>query len=76
MKFRGPTYVVCINNTGYPASLLVRRLYRVLPDRTAEKHGLRRIVDDSEKDYLYPKGFFASIRLPRDVIKKLAAAAR
>jgi hypothetical protein len=73
---RGSHYVVCIANKDYPASLLVRRLYRVLPDRAAEKHDLRRVVDDSEEDYLYPKSFFATISLPRSVIRKLAAATR
>jgi hypothetical protein len=73
---RGSHYVVCIANQGYPASLLVRRLYRVLPDRAAEKHGLRRVIDDSEEDYLYPKSLFASISLPRSVIRKLTGATR
>ena len=49
-KKRGKTqYVVCVKNEDYPASLELRKLYPVLPDRAAEKAGMRRIIDDREK---------------------------
>ena len=56
---------VCVSNNGYPASLELRKIYRILPDAKAAKHGLIRVVDESGEYYLYPKGFFVTIRLPQ-----------
>ena len=64
-------YVVCLSNDGYPASLEVRKIYTVLPDREARKIGLIRVIDESGEDYLFPEGCFAEIKLPRDVAKAL-----
>jgi hypothetical protein len=62
-------YVVCIKNEDYPASLELLKLYPVLPDRAAEKTGLRRIIDESGEDYLYPEDYFVDIKLPSAVEK-------
>lgn len=59
--------VVCVSNGGYPASLEKRKIYVALRDADAEKLGLRRIVDESGDDYLYPKALFRSIELPQSV---------
>ena len=67
--------VVCVNNEGYRASLEKRKIYVALRDARAEKHGLLRIVDESGQDYLYPKGFFRSVALPRAVRRAVLAAA-
>ena len=56
--------VVCVSNTGYPASLESRKIYVALRDDAAEKLGLLRIVDESGGDYLFPKAFFRAIALP------------
>ena len=48
-------YVVCLSNRGYAASLVVRRLYRVIDDPVAAKRGLVRVIDESREDFLYPK---------------------
>jgi hypothetical protein len=66
---------VCVDNTGYRASLEKRKIYVVLPDPIAEKHGLLRVVDESGDDYLYPKTFFRSIELPQTVKRAVLAAA-
>jgi hypothetical protein len=58
-------FVVCINNEGYPASLELRKIYRILPDEKAAKHSLMRVVDESGEDYLYPERFFVPIQLPQ-----------
>ncbi len=58
-------FVVCINNEGYPASLELRKIYRVLPDAKGANHGLMRVVDESGDDYLYPARFFVPIQLPQ-----------
>ena len=46
-------FAVCIDNTGYPASLERCKIYRVLPDEKAAREGDIRIVDESGEDYLY-----------------------
>ena len=66
-------YVICISNEGYPASLEVRKVYRVLPDSVASRHGMIRVVDESGSDYLYPVRYFVPIALPRAAEKSLAA---
>ena len=70
----GAQYMVCVVNRGYRASLVVRRLYRVVPDREAERRGLVRIVDESGEDYLYPKKLFAAVDLPSALTKRFAVA--
>jgi hypothetical protein len=67
--------VVCVSNADYPASLEKRKIYLVLPDSAAEKHGLIRVVDESGDDYLYPKTLFRSIVLPQAIKKAVLAAA-
>jgi hypothetical protein len=67
--------VVCVDNEGYSASLEKRKIYVALRDITAEKHGMRRIVDESGEDYLYPKELFRSIAPPQSVKKAVLAAA-
>ena len=60
-------FVICINNDGNPASLIVGKVYRTLPDPAAEPHNMIRVIDEdkSEPDgYLYPAFMFASIELP------------
>ena len=67
--------VVCVSNTGYPASLESRKIYVALRDDAAEKLGLLRIVDESGDDYLYPKTLFRTIALPQSVKRAVLAAA-
>jgi len=40
-------YVVCVRNDGFRASLVVRRIYRCLPDPEAAKRKLVRVIDES-----------------------------
>ncbi|MFZ1936675.1 MAG: hypothetical protein WCB27_11550 [Thermoguttaceae bacterium] len=70
-------YVICINNAYNPASLILGRVYRRLPDAEAEAHNMLRVVDEdtSEPDgYLYPDSLFAPIELPESARRALAAA--
>ena len=60
-------FVVCIQNSGYPASLELHKIYRVVPDEEAIREGDLRIVDESGEDYLYPAEWFAAVELPRRV---------
>jgi hypothetical protein len=70
------SYVKCIRNEPYiqapgqPAQeeplfgLTVGKVYKTIPDRTSEKHGLLRVIDESygepgsENGYLYPADYF------------------
>jgi len=75
MKAINPTgkFAVCIKNEDYPASLELRKIYRVLPDVRAAKHGLMRVIDESGEDYLYPTDYFAPIKLPIATVRKMFA---
>ena len=64
-------FVVCIENTGYPASLELHKIYRILADGDAARDGDVRIVDESGDDYLYPAEWFAALELPRRVKSSL-----
>jgi hypothetical protein len=64
-------FAVCINNDGYPASLELHKIYRVLPDNVAESDGDLRVVDDSGEDYLYTAERFVTLDLPHAVEKTL-----
>ena len=66
------TYVVCVKNQDYPASLKVGKIYRSLPDDGAAKHRLLRVIDESAEDYLYPDAFFLPIELTAEIEKALS----
>jgi hypothetical protein len=61
----GAKFAVCIDNAGYPASLELHKIYRVLPDSEAESDGDLRVVDESDEDYLYPAERFVMVELPQ-----------
>jgi hypothetical protein len=65
MKRTELRFVVCIRNKDYPASLELRKLYRVVPDPEAAKRHQIRVVDESGEDYLYPEGHFIPVPLPQ-----------
>ncbi len=64
-------FAVCVDNDGYPASLELHKIYRVLPDEVAQADGDLRIVDESGEDYLYPAERFVPLELPQAVEKSL-----
>jgi hypothetical protein len=66
---------VCINNKGYEASLELGKLYRVIRDKEAGRHGYVRIVDESGEDYGYSANRFCAIALPKPVERALLKAA-
>ena len=69
-----PRFVICVDNTTYPASLELHKIYRVIPDDEAVRGGDWRIVDESGEDYLYPAEYFAAIDLPRPVVRVMNKA--
>ena len=71
-------FVICINNESNPASLILGKVYRTLPDPEANAHKMLRVIDEdkSEPDgYLYPAVMFAPIELP-EVAKQALTAPR
>ena len=68
-------FVICIDNSSNPASLIVGKVYRVLPDETGALLGLRvRDEDTSEPvGYLYPTAMFVPIDLPDVAARALMA---
>jgi hypothetical protein len=60
-------FAVCIENSGYPASLELHKIYRAVPDQDAAREGDLRIVDESGEDYLYPAEWFVAVEVPRRV---------
>jgi len=74
-KIHKPTFVVCIHNDDYPASLERHKIYQRIPDEEAERDGDVRIIDESSEDYLYPAKWFVPIDVPQDVERSLAQSA-
>ena len=64
-------FVICVENTEYPASLEILKVYRVLPDKAVEQDGDLRVVDESGEDYIYPANYFILIDLPFDAAQIL-----
>jgi hypothetical protein len=74
-KRQTPTlFAVCVNNSEYPASLELHKIYRVLPDEDAAVDGDLRVVDESGEDYLYPADYFVIVELPQEVRESLMHA--
>ena len=67
-------FAVCINNTDYEASLILRKIYEIIPDEQAAKDDLVRIVDESGEDYLYHISHFVVVEFPAEVERVLVAA--
>lgn len=68
-------FAICVQNEDYEVSLERRKLYEVLPDPAADKHGQIRILDESGEDYLYPKDYFVLVDLPDVIERKVLHAA-
>lgn len=67
---------LCLNSEGYPASLEVGKLYRVIADDDAAAHGYIRVVDESGEDYAYTVNRFHLMQLPTAVEEALLSASQ
>ncbi|MBI4557942.1 MAG: hypothetical protein HY706_10200 [Candidatus Hydrogenedentes bacterium] len=67
-------FAVCIDNEGYPASLEVGKLYRILPDEEAASHGYLRVIDETGEDYGYVADRFFPIKISSGLEKILLSA--
>ncbi len=58
-----PQFGLCLNNTGYPASLEVGKVYRVIQDDEAASHSYIRVIGESGEDYAYTADRFHLLQL-------------
>ena len=73
MRQPSKPFVLCIDNAEYQASLILGKVYRILPDAKAARDDLVRIVDESGEDYLYHKSHFVFVDFPKAVAKRILA---
>ena len=71
----GHQFAICVQNEGYPASLELWKVYRVLPDEKGARHNMIRVIDESGEDYLFSASYFVPVELPQAVESALLAAA-
>jgi len=76
MKVKTKSFALCVDNTDYLASLILGKVYRVLPDPRAARDDLVRIFDESGEDYLYHRDHFVFVDFPPAVKKKILALER
>jgi hypothetical protein len=70
-------FVICVDNSSNLASLIVGKVYRVVPDAEAEAHRMIRIMDEDRSEpggYLYPASAFVPIELPEEAERALMAS--
>jgi len=60
-------FIICVNNREYEASLERWKVYVAIPDDLAKKQNLRRVIDESGEDYLFPSDYFVPLTLPKVV---------
>jgi hypothetical protein len=66
-------FVLCVDNSDYEASLIVGKVYRVLPDKKAAKDDLVRVLDETGEDYLFHKDHFVFVDFPKAVTRRILA---
>jgi hypothetical protein len=66
-------FAICIENSEYEASLILHKIYPIIPDEVAAQDDLIRIVDESGEDYLYHSSHFVLVGLPVEVEQALVA---
>ena len=71
-KTSRPRFAICVDNSEYPASLELHKVYRVLPDEDATRDGDVRVIDESGEDYLYPAEYFVVIEVPHETARALS----
>ncbi len=60
-------FMICVDNVSNQASLILGKVYQILPDSEAEANDLVRVIDEDKSEpegYLYPSSMFMPIVLP------------
>lgn len=68
-KHTPSSYVLCIDDGGYPESLEIFKVYVALEDRLATERNHIRVIDDTGEDYLYPVDLFVPIEVPPEAAR-------
>lgn len=76
MKKQSQDLALCLDNSGNEASLVLGKVYRVVPDARAAKDDLIRIIDESGEDYLFDSHQFVLVDFPQAVRRKILALQR
>ena len=58
MKQPARPLALCVDNSDYKASLILSKVYRIIPDPKGANDDLVRVVDESGEDYAYHKSRF------------------
>ena len=72
-RMRQTQFALCIENSGNEASLILGKVYRILPDARATRASLIRIIDESGEDYLFNECQFVRVEFPAAVTRKILA---
>ena len=76
MRPNSRQFALCLKNAGNKASLILGKVYRILPDARAARDNLVRVVDESGEDYLFPRKQFAFVTFPQPVRRRILALQR
>ena len=71
MKQPAKPFALCVDNSEYKASLILGKVYRIIPDPKGAKDDLVRVVDESGEDYLYHKSHFVFVDFPKAVRRRI-----
>ena len=69
-------FAICLDNTGYEASLETGKVYPVIHDDDAAGHGYIRLTDESGEDYAFAADRFHLLQLPPPVEEALLLSRR
>jgi hypothetical protein len=73
MKRFTKQFALCLDYEGNEASLIIGKVYPILPDPRAAKDALVRVIDESGEDYLFARNQFAFVDFPDSIRRKLRA---
>ncbi len=60
-------FALCMDNTGYDFSLVLHKIYEIIPDEQAERDDFIRLVDESGEDYLHHADHFVFLEFPNEL---------
>ena len=77
-KRTGPSrrFVIFNDNSDYPASLELHKVYTVVRDEKAAEDHYVRVIDESGEDYLYSAKRFLPVNLPERVKRSIMRKVR
>jgi len=68
-------FVFCIDNSDYPVSLEVQKIYAAVADTDAPQVGPIRVIDESGEGCLFPQTCFIDANPCKDILAAVVKAA-